>query len=443
MADPRSRRRPAAPSRRGASPRSARRPARGRPARQRSRARPAGAPSAGVRAGAWPGQPDPAVRPPARRGRPAPRRRRTASRRARPTGAYPGAPVGSPCSRSPAVSSARSAQIGGEADHLEPAGGVRHEEERPVADPVAAVSHASAPAAWRSSPVATSTTWTWAVLKSVARCDIVARLSAVGRPGERVDVDAAPGQGSRLRWARVAARSAAARDRRVDQPDLRPAAAAREEGESPSVGRPAGMGVTGRMLDDHRLARAVGLDDPDGAVADEREAPSVGRPLGVRDGLLRRRDLDGHATAQRHREQLAGPGGLGGEGHDALAGMEAELPRRVDGDDRLDRQAVAPGRRAGRPWCGASPRGALRSGSPRPAAARRPAGRRASSRRPPGRPRRRLRRGWTRSRWDGASGDDRGDAAPPGRAAYAQTSSGSGQPTRAHHGPTIARWDRT
>ena len=131
---------------------------------------------------------------------------------------------------------------------------------------------------------------------------------------------------------------AAARDGRVDQPDLRPAAPARQEGEPMAVRRPARRAAAAGLAGDAGEARPVRLDDPDLVVADEREAAAVGRPLRIGDGLLRRGELGRIAAAQRQREELAGAGGLGGVGHDPVARVEAELARGVDRDDRLDRQ---------------------------------------------------------------------------------------------------------
>ena len=84
---------------------------------------------------------------------------------------------------------------------------------------------------------------------------------------------------------------AAARDRSVDQPDLRPAAPARQEGQPVAVGRPARCAAAAGLADDEGQARPVGLDDPDLVVADEREPAAVGRPLRIGDRLLGRGQL--------------------------------------------------------------------------------------------------------------------------------------------------------
>ena len=64
--------------------------------------------------------------------------------------------------------------------------------------------------------------------------------AAVGRPGERRRRRRRRGVRARgLRRLRIALRPPAAWDGRVDHPDLRPAAAARQEGEPAAVGRPA------------------------------------------------------------------------------------------------------------------------------------------------------------------------------------------------------------
>ena len=127
--------------------------------------------------------------------------------------------------------------------------------------------------------------------------------------------------------------------RRVDQPDLGPAATSRQEGDPVAVGRPARLATAPRSGDDPRQARPVDLDDPDLLIADVREPAAVGRPLRVGHGLVRGGQLGRIAAAQRDREQLARAGGLGGVGDHPVARVEPELARDVDRDDRLDRQA--------------------------------------------------------------------------------------------------------
>ena len=127
---------------------------------------------------------------------------------------------------------------------------------------------------------------------------------------------------------------------RVDDPDLRPAASARDESESLPVGRPAGRVRARLVAGDLHEPRPVGLDDPDLVVADEREAAAVGRPLRVADGLLRGGQLGRVAAAQGQGEQLPTPGGLRRVGDGPVPRMEPELTGRLDRDDRLDRQAV-------------------------------------------------------------------------------------------------------
>ena len=84
----------------------------------------------------------------------------------------------------------------------------------------------------------------------------------------------------------------------------------------------------------------VGLDDPELVVAQVGDPATVGRPLRVGDRLLGSGQLGRVAAAQRQREELPRPGGLGRVGHDPVAWVEAELARRLDRDDRLDREAA-------------------------------------------------------------------------------------------------------
>ena len=238
--------------------------------------------------------------------------------------------------------------VGGQPDDLEPAVGVRHEEQRAVGQPAGPDIDAPLAGDDAGRPRRDIDEGDLGRLVDVRSAPGHDRdAGAVGRPLERVDVDAGLGQGGRSRRLGLGRRPAAARDRRVDQPDLRPAAAARQEGEAMAVGRPARFAAAAGLADDPGQARAVRLDDPDLVVADEREAAPVGRPLRIRDGLLRGGELDRIAATQRQREELPGPGGLGRVGDDPVARVEPELARRVDRDDRLDRQV---GR--GRDRCG-------------------------------------------------------------------------------------------
>ena len=84
-----------------------------------------------------------------------------------------------------------------------------------------------------------------------------------------------------LGLARLAWRAASARDRGIDDPDLRPAAPPRDEPESATIGTPARHRIAGRMVCHPGLARAIDLDDPHAAVPDEGEATTVGRPLRI------------------------------------------------------------------------------------------------------------------------------------------------------------------
>ena len=236
--------------------------------------------------------------------------------------------------------------VGGQANDLEPAVGIGHVEERAVADP--ATADVDAPLARHDPGLAGGD-----VDEGDLRClrDVRPALghhrdpAAVGRPLERVDVDAAPGQDGRSRRLRLGRRPATPRDRRIDQPDLGPAAPSRQERQPVAVGRPARSAATAGLADDFGQARAVRLDDPDLLVPDERDAPAVGRPLGIGCGLVRGGQLGRIPAPQRQGEDLARTGGLGGVGHGPVARMEAELAGRGDGHDRFDREV---GRRRGR-----------------------------------------------------------------------------------------------
>ena len=181
-------------------------------------------------------------------------------------------------------------------------------------------------------------------------------------------------------------RSPASRDGRIDDPHLGPAAAARDERDAPAVGRPARGRFAGRVVAERHEPSAVRIHDRDRPVADERQPPSVGRPARIRDVLLGRRDLRRRAARAAAREQLARPGRLERVGHD-----------RPRGSSRNSRGASVP------TMCSID---------------------RASPAGPPASP-------WRRR-----------PAALVGRLRHVP-SPAAGQPTRAHHGPTIARWART
>ncbi len=163
--------------------------------------------------------------------------------------------------------------------------------------------------------------------------------SAIGRPAQVIDIDAGRRELARLRRSGIAGRPASPRHGRVDHPELRPAAAARDEGESPAIRRPARGRHAGRMAGDADVPRPIGLDDPDLVVADVGQPAAVGRPLGVGDVLLGRGQLDGVAASQRQHEQLPGAGRVGGVGDESIARLEPELTGRLHRDDLLDRQA--------------------------------------------------------------------------------------------------------
>ena len=167
----------------------------------------------------------------------------------------------------------------------------------------------------------------------------------VRRPAELLDVPAGRCQRDRLGGPWVRRRPAAPRDRGVDPPQLRPAAATGDEGEAVTVGRPAWPGVAGPVLGHADLARPVGVDHPDRAVADEGQPSSVGRPLRVGDRLLRGGDLDRLAATERHHEQLPGTTGFGCIGDRPVARMDPVFARWVEPGGLLDRERIA-GRRS-------------------------------------------------------------------------------------------------
>ena len=188
----------------------------------------------------------------------------------------------------------------------------------------------------------------------------------IRRPGEVLDVHAGRRDRARLRRDGSGRWAAAARQRRVLQPDLAPAPPTRDEGELPAARRPARRAASGGMVGHHGGPAAVGPDQPDRVVAHEGEVRAVGRPLRVRDGLLRRGQLPRRAAAQLEDEDLPGTSGLGRVGDPPAVRREARLAGRVARDDLLDREP--PGARPG------SPRAVARRTSRAPPAGRGPGG---------------------------------------------------------------------
>ena len=239
--------------------------------------------------------------------------------------------------------------VGGQPDDLEPAVGIGHEQQRSVGKPVG--TDIDAPLAG-DDPGRAGRDVDEGDLRGLA--DVRSAEGhdrdpgAVGRPFEGVDVDAGLGQDGRAGRLRLGRRAAAARDGSVDQPDLGPATAARQEGQPVAVGRPARGAAAARLADHEGQPGTVGLDDPDLVVADEGEPAAVGRPLRVGDRLLRGGQLGRVAAAERQREELTGACRLGRVGDDAVARVEAVLARGVDRDDGLDGQVRGWGGRGGR-----------------------------------------------------------------------------------------------
>ena len=239
--------------------------------------------------------------------------------------------------------------VGGQADDLEPAVGIRGEEERSIRQPASTDIDTLLA---RHDPRHPARDLDDRDLRGFD--DLRAARphdrdpAAIGRPFEGFDIDARLRQDGRSRRLRLGRRAAATRHGRIDQPDLRPAATTGQEGQPMAIGRPARLAPGAGLADHAGQPRSVRLDDPDLFVADEREPAPVGRPLGVGHGLVRGRQLRRIAAAQGHREELARPGGLGGVGHDPVPRMEPELAGHVDRDDRLDRQVGRGGRGRGR-----------------------------------------------------------------------------------------------
>jgi hypothetical protein len=100
------------------------------------------------------------------------------------------------------------------------------------------------------------------------------------------------------------------------------------------------VGDAGGMRRDEHVAAAVDVDDPDLVAANVGQPAPVGRPLRIRDVLLRGRDDVRRPAAQGGNDDLAGAGELGRVRDRPVARVDADLPRRVDGDQPLDGQAA-------------------------------------------------------------------------------------------------------
>ena len=95
------------------------------------------------------------------------------------------------------------------------------------------------------------------------------------------------------------------------------------------------------MTRHEHVAAAVGIDDPDLLATRVCEPTAVGRPLRVGDILVRCGDLDRSAAAagsERQHDELPGARDLLRADGKTVSGMEAELARRIDCDEPLDRQ---------------------------------------------------------------------------------------------------------
>ena len=166
--------------------------------------------------------------------------------------------------------------VGGQPDDLEPAVCIRHEQERAIGHPLGAD---VAAALAGDDPRRTGRD---VDQRDLGGLEVLLALAhdrdpgAIGRPGEGVDVDPGFGQGGRSGRTRLVRRPTPAGHRRVDQPDLGPAATSRQERDPMAVGRPARLATTPRSGDDAGQARPVDLDDPDLLIADVREPATVG-----------------------------------------------------------------------------------------------------------------------------------------------------------------------
>jgi hypothetical protein len=107
------------------------------------------------------------------------------------------------------------------------------------------------------------------------------------------------------------------------------------------------------MARDEHVPAAVGIDDPDLVATGVGQPTAVGRPLRVCNVLVRCGELNRAATAagsEGHDQELAGTRDVLGIHDDPVARVEAELARRVDRDQALDRQPTRR-RRDRRPGC--------------------------------------------------------------------------------------------
>src|SRR5664280_24170 len=165
-------------------------------------------------------------------------------------------------------------------------------------------------------------------------------VATVRRPHEVVHVDAGRSQWSGLGRAWPRCRAAAARHWRIHDPELIPAAAARDERDLMAVGAPTRRAVAGRMLRDEGLVRPLRVNHPDRFASDMGDSATVRRPLRIRDRIFRGSQLLWVAATYRHQEDLASAPGLGRECNATAIRRETELARRLDRRGLLHGQAI-------------------------------------------------------------------------------------------------------
>ncbi len=256
------------------------------------------------------------------------------------SGAYPMPPDGSPCSRSPSVRTTRSAPSAERRTTWNQPSASDTYSKCPVGQPGRARVVASLARDDRLGPAGEVDD------RDLVGLEIVRLALArdreprtIRRPGDAVDVHARLGDRHRDGRARILRGPTPPRDRRIDQPDARPAATTGDEGQSMAVRRPSRLAPAAGLRHDPGQAGSVGFDHPDLVVADEGEPAAIRRPLRIADRLLGRGELDRGAAPQRQAEELSCPGRLGRVRDDAVARVDAELARRLDGGDRLDGQS--------------------------------------------------------------------------------------------------------
>ena len=161
----------------------------------------------------------------------------------------PRPPDGSPCSRSPVGQDDPVAPVGRQPDDLEPAVGVGHVQERPVGQPARAPTSRLRLAG--DDPLGAGRDVDERDLRRLEVVEAALGRDRDPRPsGDQAKASTSTPAAVRTRGlggSRLVRGPAAARHRRVDEPDLRPAATAREERETLAVRRPARAATAARL----------------------------------------------------------------------------------------------------------------------------------------------------------------------------------------------------